>query len=193
MSANIIRRAFQNDDPIVVEEIAKDARLKYLGTTSIDLYVHTSKSYVAKKIEGNILAIKDAIFELENKNVRDVYINNVKHELIINELNSKQDIGLINLKTLNIDKTNEMSGENDIVDELFEYEMSVLTKSKVMLHMYQKTMNREWKEEISMSLIRSRFSFKKKTLVKRLKELISLKYEPNNNDTKEIIELLGLK
>ncbi len=193
MSANIIKRAFQNDDPIVVEEIAKDARLKYLGTTSIDLYVHTSKTYVAKKIEGNILAIKDAIFELENKNVRDVYINNVKHELIINELNSKQDIGLINLKTLNIDKTNEMSGENDIVDELFEYEMSVLTKSKVMLHMYQKTMNREWKEEISMSLIRSRFSFKKKTLVKRLKELISLKYEPNNNDTKEIIELLGLK
>ncbi len=193
MTAEILKRAFNTTDSRVVEEIIKDTRFKYLGTSSVDLHINTTKTFVVTKLRANIFAIKEAIYELEEKTVRDVYINGEKIELKINELNSKHDIGLIDLVSLDIDKTNEMSGENNIVDQLFEYESSVLQKTKVQLYMYQKTMNREWKEEVSMSVIKNKLSLKRRTLVKRLQELINLKYEPNNNDTKEIIELLRLK
>lgn len=194
MKSEIIKRAFLNDDQIVIEELIKDVTFKYLGQSNIDLYIHTSKSYVLKKIESNLLAIKDAIYDIDKKIVRDVYINNVKYELNIKQLNSKQDIGIIDLDSMSSgEKTNEMSGENDIVDQLFAYETSVIDKSKVTIHMYHKNLNREWRKEIDMSNIRNKFSLKRKKIKSRLKELISLKYEPNNNDTKEIIELLGLK
>ncbi len=193
MTHEILRKAFESNDSRVVDEIIKDARFKYLGTSSIDLHIQTSKTFVATKIKSNIFAIKEAIYKLENKTVRDVYLNGEKVELILNELSSKHDIGLIDLISLDIDKTNEMSGENNIVDQLFEYESSVLQKTKVQLHMYQKEMNREWKEEVNMSVIKNKLSLKRKSLSKKLKELINLKYEPNNNDTKEIIELLRLK
>ncbi len=192
-TAKILKRAFGSDDQRVVEELVKDVKFKYLGTSSVDLFIHTSKTYASKKIESNLLPIKDAIYEIDEKTVRDVFINNIKVEVEINELSTKHNIGLIDLSSIEDEKTNEMSGENNIVDQLFEYESSVLQKNKVLIHLHQKEMNKEWKEEVSMSIVKSRFSRKKKHLSKRLKELISLKYQPNNNDTKEIIELLRLK
>lgn len=139
----ILRKAFADDDQRVIDEIVKDVKFKCLGTSSIDLFIHTGKTYATKKISSNLLAIKDAIYELSEKTVRDVYVNNVKAEVEIKELSTKHNIGLIDLNSLDIDKTNEMSGENNIVDQLFEYESSVLQKNKVLIHLHQKQLNKE--------------------------------------------------
>ncbi len=194
-AADVIRIALKSDDPIIVEEVVKYTSFKYLGTTNnVDLYIHTGKKFVESKIKSNILAIKDAIDEVEEKKVRDVYINNIKFELELKELNSKNNnnIGLIDISSLTLDKTNEMSGENDIVEELFEYESSVLNKTKVTLYLYNSTLNKEYKQEILMSTVRNKLSIKRKSLINEIKKLLSLKYEPHNNDTKEVIKLLGL-
>ncbi len=190
MTIEILSKALHNQNKTIIDEIAKVTAFKYLGTNNVDLYISTRAEFAEKKIRANLLAIKDAVKEIDNKIVRDVYINNVKCEVELNELRSKHEIELIDLDSISDDKTNEMSGENNIVDQLFEYESSVLNKNKVLLHMYQKDMNKEWKEEINTSIVKSRFSLKKRNLTKTLNRLISLKYVPNNNDTKEVIELL---
>ncbi len=194
-AADVIRKALIEEDQIVTEEVVKYTSFKYLGSTNdVDLYVHTGKRYVETKIRNNILSIKDAIAEIEGKKVRDVYINNVKVELELKELSSKKNsIGLIDLDSLSLDKTNEMSGENDIVDGIFAYESSVLTKSKINLYLYNVALNKEWKKEVNASVIKNKLSIKRKSLYSEIKTLLDVKYEPYNNDTKEVIELLGLK
>ncbi len=192
---DVIRKALEGEDPIVIEEVVKYTSFKYLGSsTDVDLYINTGKNYVETKVRVNVLAIKDAINELEGKTVRDVYINHIKFEIKLKELNSKKNsIGLIDISSISNDKTNEFSGENDIVDELFEYESSVLSKSKVILHLHNAVLNREWIEEVQMSVVKNKLSIKRKSLISKIRQLLDLKYEPNNNDTKEVIELLGLK
>ncbi len=193
-SEDIIRKALEEEDPIVVEEVVKYTSFKYLGTsTNVDLYIHTAKKYVETKIKSNILIIKDVVQELEGKTVRDVYINRIKQELELKPLKSKKNtIGLIDISDISNDKTSEFSGENDIVDEIFKYESSVLSKSKVTLHLHNPVLNREWVEEVQMSVVKNKLSIKRRALYNKIKQLIDLKYVANNNDTKEVIELLGL-
>ncbi len=194
MTFEILRKAFPNDSQTIIDEIAKCTKFKYIGTaTNVDLHIHITKGFAEKKITGNLFAIKEAIEEIEDKNVRDVYINNVKQEVQLGELNSQHQMGLIDLDTISLEKTNEMSGENNIVDDLFKYETSVLNKTKVTLFLYQKEINKEWKEEINTSIVKNKFSFKRKALARTLRRLIDLRYEPNDNDTKEILELLEIK
>lgn len=193
MLDKVLKLAFRDYDQVVVAEIIRETKSDWIGgDNDKQLFLSTDKSYIEKKLEENIYAIKEAYYKLEAIEIKEVFVNDKKHELELKELSSKRDIGLIDLNTINIDKTNEMSGENDIVDELFQYETSVLSKTRVTLYLHQREMNKEWKLEINMSIIKNRFSFKRKSLVKRLKQLLTLKYEPTNNDTKEIIQLLKL-
>lgn len=192
MELKIIQRALAGESTTVIEELAKSVKFKYLGTTNIDLYIHTNKSFAKTKIKQHLFKIKDVIYELDNKTVRDVYIDGEKIEVELNELRSKSEIGTIGLNEISIDRTNEMSGENDIVDEIFEYESSVLNKTKVTIHLYQKEFNKDWKDDINPAILKSRISLKRRALSKTLKKLLDIEYKPNNNDTKEVIKLLGL-
>ncbi len=190
----ILDIALANEDPIVLMEVTNNTAIKYIGTNSIDLYINTSKTFAAKIIEKNILKIKEAVKEIDDKVVKDIYINNIKYELNLKEIYRTDDkASLISLDSMTREVTNEMSGENDIIGDMFEYESSVLNKTKINLALYNKELGKEWKEEINTSVIRNKFSMKRKSIIKQLQQFLDLKYEPSNNDTKEVIELLGLK
>lgn len=192
MWSEIIKKSFEADDPVVVEEIIKGSNYKIKGSLTLDLYVYTDKNFVAVKIKNNISKIKEAIQFLEDKTINEVYIDNVKREVKIEKLHSKHDINILDLSSMDEYGSSELSGENDIVNELFEYEESVIEKNKVTLHMHQKEWKKEWKQEVSMSVIKNKLSFKRRSISKKLKELTSLRYMPLNNDTKEVLNLLNI-
>ncbi len=193
MWEQILRKAFESEDPIIVNELIKDSNYKVKGDESLDLYIYTDKQYLVQKFKSNIIKIREYTSKSEGKHINQIYINNVRHEVTIEKLNSKQDINIIDIDYLGLDDTADLSGENDIINTLFEYEESVLQKQKVTLHLHQKESKKEFLQEINMSIVRSKFSFKKNSLIKKLELLLSMRYVPITNDTKEVIEILKIK
>lgn len=193
MWEQIIRKAFESEDPIIVNELIKDSNYKVKGNESLDLYIYTDKQYLVQKFKSNIINIREYTSKSEGKHINKIFINNVKYEVKIEKLNSKHDINIIDINSLDVGSDNDLSGENDIISTLFEYEESVLQKQRVTLHLHQRESKKEFVQEINMSIVRSKFSFKKNSLIKKLELLLSMRYVPINNDTKEVIEILKIK
>lgn len=193
-SDQIIREAFKDEDPLIINEIAKETSIKFLGEINIDLYITTTRIYLEKRIKSNILRIKNSVIELSEKTIRDVYVNQVKVELSITELKNQSIIKTIDIDAFISEKTMEISGENDIVKESsFKYDASVLNKKKVTLELYNSSMNKQFKTEINTSVLSGVINhFLRNKLKKKISGLLSLKYEPVNNDTQEVIDLLNI-
>lgn len=193
-SRDVLLKALSHEEPVTVAEVIRGTKFKYLGSSNVDLYVYTDKNYIDRIIKNNILRIKVAVNEIENKSVRDFYLNNKKLEVNLDELRSKNNIETITLDSLKKERTNEISGENDIMSEMFTYESSVLNKRIINISLNNKELNKEFTLNINGNTLRNPFNFiKRKRISNKIKRLIELKYEPNNNDTKEIVELLHLK
>ncbi|NQX83369.1 MAG: hypothetical protein HRS50_01475 [Mycoplasmataceae bacterium] len=190
---DVIIKALSNVEPILVKEIISTSTFKYLGFKNIDLYIFTNKKFTNKIIKNNISNIKIAIKEIENKIVRNVYVNNKLIQLNLKELNSKNDINTIDLTSLNSERTHEISGENDIVKEIFTYESSILNKNKITVSLYNKELNKEFVKKINTNIINNKMLImKKRKIYREFKKFLNLKYLPTNNVSKEFIEFLHL-
>ncbi len=191
----ILREALKKEEKIVIEEVIKSTSMKYIGSTNIELYVFTTKNFAEKIINKNILNIKEAVRKIDEKIVSDVYLNNKKIKIDAEiELTSKKTAVKIDLDSLRKEGTNETSGENDIIEEIFKYENSILNKKRIKISLYNKHLNKEFSKEINMNFFKNPlFKLSKRKLINQLNELLYLKYEPNNNDTKEFIEIMHIK
>lgn len=187
--------ALKNESLTTVSELKKVTSFKLLGSTNVDLYVFSTKKFVSRIIEKNILNIKDAVMVFYFKKVRNVYFNNnLIDNSILTELSAKTDIKTINADFNFDDFTNEISGENNIVESIFTYETSIMNKKKITMKFYNKYLEKEYKEEVNMSILKGGLKyFKRKKLIHDIKGLLELRYDPNTNDTKELVELLNLK
>ncbi len=153
MWEQIIRKAFESEDPIIVNELIKDSNYKVKGNESLDLYIYTDKQYLVQKFKSNIINIREYTSKSEGKHINKIFINNVKYEVKIEKLNSKHDINIIDINSLDVGSDNDLSGENDIISTLFEYEESVLQKQRVTLHLHQRESKKEFVQEINMSIV----------------------------------------
>lgn len=186
--------ALKNEENTTVNEVIKLTSFKLLGSVNVDLYIYTTKVFADKILRKNILNIKNAVFTIYSKKVRDVYLNNslIDNSILV-ELSAKKDIETINADSVFHDKTNEISGENNIIKSIFSYETSLLNKKKITLKFYNKYLGKEYSQEINTSILKGITKyFKRKRLIKKIKSLLELKYKPNTNDTKELVELLHL-
>lgn len=189
----ILDKALINEESIVISEVKKWSTFKFLGDKEIDLYIFTSRSYVEKIIKKNLTEIRISIEEIDKKSIRNIYINNIFQELIIKELHIKKNLEILNIDSLKNEKNNEFSGENDIVGEMFKYESSFFNKKVVTLIFYNKYFEKEYKKNVETKILKKKWSIQKRKIINEIEKLLALKYEPNNNDTKEIIEYLQLK
>ena len=193
LTKKILTKALSNIEAITLKEVIKGTSLKYLGINDVDLYIFTNKIFIEKVIINNILKIKTTILEIEKKRIRYIYLNNIKRETSLKELTSKNTIGTIDMNSIKKELTNEVSGENDIVSETFEYESSILQKKKVTLVFYNKFLNREYKQTIDINLFSGiSKKYKKRGLSNKINSLIKIGYKPTTNDTKEVMTLLEL-
>ena len=193
LTKKILTKALSNIEAITLKEVIKGTSLNYLGINDVDLYIFTNKIFIDKVITNNLLKIKTTILEIEKKRIRHIYLNNIKRETSLKELTSKNTIGTIDMNSIKKELTNEVSGENDIVSETFEYESSILQKKKVTLVFYNKFLNREYKQTIDISLFSGiSKKYKKRGLSNKINSLIKIGYKPTTNDTKEVMTLLEL-
>lgn len=191
----IIRESFKGQDPFVINEISRETSIKFLGETNVDIYITTNKIYIEKRIISNLVNIQLVITKLAHKTIRDIYINQQLVELSIKELKNKDSIKTIDVNDFKKERTEEISGENDIVKQSsFKYEASIFNRKKINIVLYNKSLNKQHKEEISTSMLTSWIQFfQRKKFIKKIKGLISLKYEVVNNDTQEVIDFLKIE
>lgn len=191
----ILKKAFENLDPFIVNEIVKETTLSFLGSTNVDLYITVNKKYIEKRIRSNLVNIQRAITELGGKTVRDTYINQQKVEISIKELENKESIKTISVEDFKKERTAEISGENDIVKESgFKYDASILNKKVIAIEFHNKSMNKQYKVEINKTVLTNGINFiQRRKLVKKINWLLSLKYEPVNNDTQEVMDFLKIE
>ncbi len=191
----IIREAFKGQDPFVINEISRETAIKFLGETNVDLYITTNKIYVEKRVRSNLVNIQNAITKLSDKTIRDIYINQQLVELSIKELKNKESIKTIDVNDFKKERTEEISGENNIVKQSgFKYEASIFNRKRINIELYNKSLNKQFKTEINTSMLTSfTLYFQRKKLIKKLKGLVYLKYEAVNNDTQEVIKYLKIE
>lgn len=191
---DIVREAFKDYDPFIINEISREITIRFLGETNIDLYIVTTKKYIEKRVRNNLINIQEAINKLVGKTIRNIYVNQELIELNIEELKNKEIIKTININDFKREKTIEISGENDIVKESsFKYNASIFNRKKINIELHNRRSNKQYRTEISTSILTNPLGhFKKRKLVKEIKGLLQLNYEPTNNDTQEVIEYLNI-
>ncbi len=189
----ILIKAIGMNSPITLEEVVKGTSMKYIGVTEVDVYIYTNKKFVERIINNNLFKIKQAIIEFDEKSIKDVYLNGNMQNFNIKELNSKKTIATIDMSTIRKERTNEVSGENDIINETFHYESTVLNKKIVTLVFYNKELNKTKIMTINTRVLNnSIFTIARNKLRNNIKSLLELRFKPNNNDTKEVIDILNI-
>ena len=190
----ILLIALKNEQPTTVSEIIKETSIKILGSKVVDLYIFTNKKFAEKILIKNAVEIKRALDIVENKKIKNIYINNkILDHLNLSELVGKKNIDTINLENFAKNKTNETSWEGQVENSIFSYETFVLNKKRVVLKFYNKFLKKEYEKEISTSIIKGKIYFlKRQKLIKMIKSLLELSYVPLDSDTKEIINLLKI-
>lgn len=193
-SKKIIEQAFKGQDPFIIQEIARETSISFLGSTNVDLYITVNKMYIEKRVRSNLSVIEKAIKDVSGKTIRDIYINQAKEEMSIKELKQKDDIKQISIEDFKRERTAEISGENDIVKEsTFKYDASILNKKIIVIEMHNKKINRQYKTEFNKTLLTNTFNvFKRRSLIKKIKHLLDIGYEPANNDTTEVLDFLKI-
>lgn len=193
-SKKILEDALKKEEPITVVEIINYTSMKFLGSKTTDLYIFTKKTFINKILLSNIQNIKKSVETIEDRSVKNIYLNNkLINSLELKELKSKKNINTININSIKDKSLHEVSGENDIIESIFSYETTVGSKKKITLKFYNKFLVKEYSKEINTSITKgSRTFFARRKLVKKIKELLELKYEPSDNNTKEIVKLLHI-
>ncbi len=189
----ILISALPNEEALTLDEIIKWTNIKYIGISDVDVYIFTNKKFVEKIINKNLNKIKQAIKDIDNKSVRSIYLNGEKQNFELKELDSKRTIDTINMDTIKSERTQEISGENDIIQETFKYDSSILNKKQVSLIFHNKELNETKRIRIKTNILNNKIYFiRRNKLKKNLSELLSLRFVPNTNDTQEVIKIFKL-